>query len=107
MSFLSVWWIGANDLEVEGQFRWEYSLETIGFASWLSPDPNNHKNKEHCVLTNWGKTKKWVDAPCDWKKNYVCQKPLTRKNVPCKKGGLLNKLKSESERTVEVHVIVK
>lgn len=67
-------WIGLSDLKTEGQFLWESTSEPISFNNWGPHDPNNIKGIEHCVLINW--ERQWVDAPCNWKKTFVCQGKL-------------------------------
>lgn len=63
-------WIGLNDQEEEGQFKWENSNLPVTFSNWLpgEPDGREHKN---CVEMLQDGT--WNDRYC-WRNNpFVCE----------------------------------
>merc|ERR1711931_581144 len=62
---LREFWIGATDIEREGQFRW-VNGQGLGFARWYRSQPSkSYPNNEHCVTFNyWGKDTKWGDRNC-------------------------------------------
>ena len=74
-SFLSVdeIWVGANDLENEGQWTWvsdnSNAMETI----WTPGEPNDWEGAEDCALTQFT-SHQLNDAPCGTPAKYVCEK---------------------------------
>lgn len=63
-------WIGLNDQEEEGQFKWKNSNLPVTFSNWLpgEPDGREHKN---CVEMLQDGT--WNDRYC-WRNNpFVCE----------------------------------
>merc|ERR1711872_174529 len=71
---LKEFWIGATDIEREGQFRW-VNGQGLGFARWYSSQPNKkYPNNEHCVTFNyWGKDAKWGDRNCFDSRPFLCE----------------------------------
>jgi len=67
-------WIGATDIEREGQFRW-VNGQGLGFARWYRSQPNKkYPNNEHCVTFNyWGKDTKWGDRNCFDSRPFLCE----------------------------------
>lgn len=66
-------WIGASDIEREGQFRW-VNGRSWGFQNWYKSQPNPGKG-EHCVTFNyWGKkNSQWGDRKCLLSKPFLCE----------------------------------
>jgi len=66
-------WIGATDIEREGQFRW-VNGQSWGFQNWYKSQPNPGKS-EHCVTFNyWGKkNSQWGDRKCLLSKPFLCE----------------------------------
>lgn len=64
------WWIGLNDLETEGTFKWA-SGEPVTYTRWASGEPNN-LNNEDCVQLYPDGT--WNDKTCTspWYR-YICE----------------------------------
>lgn len=63
--------VGLNDLQVEGTFRWLDFKDPVNYTAWDADQPDNRNQNEHClVLANYYLTdrQKWID--------YVCQAPL-------------------------------
>jgi len=71
---LKEFWIGATDIEREGQFRW-VNGQGLGFARWYRSQPNKkYPNNEHCVTFNyWGKDAKWGDRNCFDSRPFLCE----------------------------------
>lgn len=51
----SVWWlcctywVGGNDLAVEGTFIWTSDNSALGFVNWQPREPDNNKGVDDCV----------------------------------------------------------
>lgn len=77
--FLAEVWIGLNDIQTEGQWKWASDNTGISFSNWLSPEPNGgrvencvHYCKERCRSNVYG----WNDGICGLQIGYVCEKEL-------------------------------
>ncbi|MDJ0517755.1 MAG: lectin-like protein [Trichodesmium sp. MO_231.B1] len=59
----SPFWIGLNDIEVEGQFKWA-SGQPITYTNWLPSEPNNfpHIPEGEDFVQMFGDTGRWVDT---------------------------------------------
>ena len=66
-------WIGANDLDIEGQFRWESSDTVMTLTDWVPSDPNNADGFEHCVALHLDHMGAMVDANCETLWHGVCE----------------------------------
>jgi hypothetical protein len=64
------WWIGLNDLEVEGTFVWPDGSPAT-YTNWNDGEPNNANGIEHCVELS-STTGGWNDIPCDGPRTYIC-----------------------------------
>ncbi|XP_063416493.1 perlucin-like protein [Mytilus trossulus] len=70
-------WIGLNDIENEGQWRWISDNSPLNYTNWLSAEPNggteeNCANycKNYCGKTFYG----WNDTRCKMLLGYVCER---------------------------------
>ncbi|KAH3787767.1 perlucin-like [Dreissena polymorpha] len=68
------YWIGADDLRVEGEWMWatsgdQVSNRTSGNRMFIS----NSANNENCLEINAGS---WNDDRCDKSQHYICQKSV-------------------------------
>jgi hypothetical protein len=54
-------WIGLNDLQQAGTWRW-INGELFIYANWATGEPAGAN--EHCVMTNWGNPGKWNNGNC-------------------------------------------
>ena len=64
------WWIGLNDLAVEGTFVWPDGSPAT-YTNWNEGEPNNAGGIEHCVEMGAGNGM-WNDVPCDVARAYIC-----------------------------------
>jgi hypothetical protein len=62
-------WLGADDLEKEGTWKWANG-EEFTFQNWGKGEPNNSGN-EDCAHTWGGGT--WNDLDCNARINYICE----------------------------------
>jgi len=85
---LPEFWIGATDIEREGQFRW-VNGQGLGFARWYRSQPSkSYPNNEHCVTFNyWGKDTKWGDRNCFDSRPFLCETMVCRPTKPYFPGG--------------------
>uniref|UniRef100_A0A3Q2ST85 C-type lectin domain-containing protein n=1 Tax=Fundulus heteroclitus TaxID=8078 RepID=A0A3Q2ST85_FUNHE len=69
-----IFWIGLNDLIVEGIWEWSDGKPFIEYLSfWMSGQPDNWNNTEDCgqvVGYNFGH---WNDENCAAKRKYICK----------------------------------
>ncbi|XP_058457354.1 proclotting enzyme-like [Malaya genurostris] len=70
---LKQFWIGANDLGVNGVYKWQFSGKPISFTNWRNGEPNNKNNNEHCVTVMGNKQAHWVDVNCKGKRQVLCE----------------------------------
>ncbi|XP_072048365.1 perlucin-like protein [Amphiura filiformis] len=55
------------------QWRWELDNTIISWpGNWDAGEPNNHRNKENCVII-YESTGKWNDVMCGDSFHYVCE----------------------------------
>ncbi|KAM3617240.1 uncharacterized protein V6R79_003768 [Siganus canaliculatus] len=59
-----------------GLFRdsWKWSDgSSLTFTYWVQGEPNNNRGfQENCVMTNFHKSGRWQDWPCDTKAAFIC-----------------------------------
>ena len=56
-------WIGANDLEQEGDWRWPDGSAVAGYARWAMGQPNDNLAREDCAVLHSG-LGEWNDVAC-------------------------------------------
>lgn len=63
-------WMGLNDLEEEGHYRWDSSNFTMTFSNWHQSQPDG-SNKKNCIdmLQNG----EWNDRKCWYNNSFVCE----------------------------------
>ena len=61
------YWIGLNDLAIEGTFRWVESHQEPSYDNWGSGQPSNTDNQD-CVVKQCliGQHCQWNDYQCGW-----------------------------------------
>ena len=67
-------WLGANDLDQEGTFRW-LDGSSLDDAPWGPGQPDNYDNREDCVELR-AIDDNWNDAPCTSIKPPLCERAL-------------------------------
>ncbi len=67
------WWIGLNDIDVEGEFVWSDG-SSLDYSSWNDGEPNDSNGEDCAHISTWGDGG-WNDIPCDHAYPQVCQLP--------------------------------
>ncbi|XP_035660160.1 collagen alpha-1(XI) chain-like [Branchiostoma floridae] len=70
-----LFWIGLQDQENEGTFKWIDGSAPGRYTLWNPGQPDSGKGDEDCVVSGnvWNRGHKWYDAPCDYLFRFVCQ----------------------------------
>ncbi|XP_021339906.1 neurocan core protein-like [Mizuhopecten yessoensis] len=63
-------WIGANDRDKEGEWRWISDNSTVTFTDWKAGEPNDVGGDEDCVIMGIH----WNDDSCTKKHPFICEK---------------------------------
>ncbi|CAC5421969.1 unnamed protein product [Mytilus coruscus] len=72
-------WIGLNDIQKEGQWKWVSDDTGISTSYWQYPEPNGGRGENcvnFCKKICGQKAYGWNDLPCDYPIGYVCEKQL-------------------------------
>ena len=72
MRGLSQFWLGGNDIEEEGAWKWT-DCTPWEDTFWLSGEPNNGWGAEDCLEVKHGK---WNDRRCFGEQGFVCSKKI-------------------------------
>merc|ERR1711971_515817 len=74
----SSFWLGSNDIAVEGHWRWEESGKEFGtYTNWGPGYPDNNET-HNCLLNTWlGSELIWIDTACRHRNYYICEVPST------------------------------
>lgn len=64
------WWIGLNDIAVEGTFEWS-SGDPVVYTNWSSAEPNGGASSD-CVHLKASRGT-WADHNCTTAMRYVCE----------------------------------
>ena len=71
-------WIGINDIDSEGQFRWLNGDVFRNEFEWSSGQPDNAGNNEDCVHLNiFDPPEEANDYPCSFNSHGLCEKPIS------------------------------
>eukprot|EP00057_Strongylocentrotus_purpuratus_P008854 XP_011663328.1 PREDICTED: uncharacterized protein LOC105437894 [Strongylocentrotus purpuratus] len=88
-------WIGCNDREAEGQFRWLDGTPVI-YDGWGPGQPDNYGGVEDCASLQSSRRidrhGQWDDGPCTADRNLICQKGIYnfRLTIPRTNPGFAN-----------------
>lgn len=63
------WWIGYNDIEVEGVWRWSHGSSS--YTNWRPGQPDDGGNQD-CAYDNWWNGQ-WDDGGCNWGAFFICE----------------------------------
>ena len=66
------WWLGYNDILVEGSFVWDGPNVSV-YTNWRPGQPNDSGNQD-CTNTNVWDDGTWNDASCDEFWPYICER---------------------------------
>ncbi|XP_063419438.1 collectin-10-like [Mytilus trossulus] len=72
-SFASVW-IGANDINRDYNFVWDFDKSELTYTDWSVGEPNNKYNSEDCVQMRESVNYAWNDSECSKAESYICEK---------------------------------
>ena len=67
-------WIGVNDIDIEGDWVWESDKSKLLFSDWHDGEPNNYKNGDCCQIKWHNLLYRWNDEPCHSSCLYICEK---------------------------------
>eukprot|EP01083_Nonionella_stella_P088916 248044_1 len=72
-------WIGYNDIDIEGTWRWIDGTDVDYIIPWSPGDPDNLRGIEHCAFLGieYPRIKKLEDTPCENNAAYpiICNAP--------------------------------
>jgi hypothetical protein len=68
-------WLGASDLEDEGNFRWFDGDDVDGEGPWAPAQPDNFEGRENCMELR-AMDDRWNDVPCMSEKFALCERAL-------------------------------
>ncbi|XP_048780982.2 echinoidin-like [Ostrea edulis] len=71
------YWLGGNDLEVEGTFKWARSGESVTFTDWNPGQPDDFHSGEDCMELQGAMDYHWNDLPCTARHRFICESPVT------------------------------
>ena len=81
-------WIGANDINIEGDWVWGLDKSKLFFSDWHVNEPNNDSS-EDCGEIRWHNSLyKWNDALCCKDKIYMCEKYVLKGTLMSKQHSL-------------------
>ena len=72
-------WIGYNDIETEGEFKWADGTNS-SYTNWEIGQPDNYAGNEQCT-EKFYINPKWNDDNCQYLRNYFCS---TKGKFTCK-----------------------
>merc|ERR1711915_40873 len=65
LNYEITYWIGLNDKDEEGTWKWSESGVEATWTNWGPGEPNDSYG-EDCVNMNKAMAHTWNDAPCEW-----------------------------------------
>mmetsp|Transcript_6959 Transcript_6959/g.9338 ORF Transcript_6959/g.9338 Transcript_6959/m.9338 type:complete len:1729 (+) Transcript_6959:360-5546(+) len=77
-------WIGANDIDSEGTWRWIQDGSKLGYSAWYAyysqPDDGDYWcyysgcTSEDCAIINYHSWGEWSDMYCSYTYPFICEK---------------------------------
>merc|ERR1712168_345397 len=58
------WWLGATDIDSEGDWLWTHSKEPFTYSNWADGQPNDYDGKRNCAMLDRRYQYKWSDGTC-------------------------------------------
>ncbi|XP_048780983.1 perlucin-like [Ostrea edulis] len=74
------YWLGGNDIEIEGEFKWANSDLSLTFTDWSPGQPDN-ANGEDCIELRGAFHYHWNDLPCNTPHHFICETLTFESNV--------------------------
>ncbi|XP_046894040.1 ladderlectin-like [Hypomesus transpacificus] len=68
-------WLGGSDA-VENQAWFWSDGSRFEYQNWHRGEPNNVRNREHCMMMNFGGEYRWNDVPCGNHYRFICSLKL-------------------------------
>ena len=68
-----LFWIGASDMAVEGEFLWLPGTAELDYSNWAPTEPDNYNNQDHCVAIDLHRNYQWADDICQEQRNFICE----------------------------------
>nr|XP_022295699.1 perlucin-like protein isoform X1 [Crassostrea virginica] len=68
------YWLGGNDIEIEGVFKWVKSDLPMTYTDW-SPGQPDDAGGEDCVELRGAFQYHWNDLPCNIPHHFICEAP--------------------------------
>ncbi|XP_056147018.1 macrophage mannose receptor 1 [Lampris incognitus] len=81
-----IFWIGLNDLSVEGVWEWSDRTQFLPYISYWSPgQPDNYGDDpgEDCGQVLGSANGRWNDENCNVKRKYICKRPNPNPPIHC------------------------
>ncbi|XP_046560573.1 uncharacterized protein LOC124269595 [Haliotis rubra] len=72
-----VTWVGGNDMEIEGIWKWSASGERVTYTDWEPKEPEGCATCGDCMVIWPNYNYKWGDYPCHNQANFICEKQIT------------------------------
>ncbi|KAK3581830.1 hypothetical protein CHS0354_007232 [Potamilus streckersoni] len=69
-------WLGASNLQVEGEWIWLNSGGKMRYSNWQQGEPNNANSNENCLEMSFSNNFRWNDNKCNNKFNFICETEL-------------------------------
>ncbi|XP_066960774.1 hepatic lectin-like [Macrobrachium rosenbergii] len=69
-------WLGLNDQDEEGTFRWSSDKSLPQYNKWMSGEPNDYYGDEDCVISHPYYNNHWNDVNCDYEYKFACEVTL-------------------------------
>ncbi|XP_062613132.1 echinoidin-like [Saccostrea cucullata] len=71
------YWLGGNDMEIEGTFTWAKSGNPVTFTDWNPGQPDDYGNSgEDCIELQGAMDYHWNDLPCIARHRFICESSL-------------------------------
>lgn len=67
------YWLGGNDLEMEGTFKWVRSDAPLVFTDWNPGQPDDFSSGEDCIELQGAMDYHWNDLSCSARHRFICE----------------------------------
>ena len=73
------YWIGIDDIDEEGNFKYNSDKSPIQWNNWGPANPDDHGSGEDCVNYHHNWPKKWNDRSCSYETGFICESSYGKK----------------------------